>query len=404
MNRGTVTRSRIDLHNTNVVGVVNIRKTGALEWRKEQRVNAQVYTNPANIITQLGTVTGTAAYYRSCVQLFDGRVMFIPNGNITATNNPVRFYNPATNTTRTTSYTVKGVRTAVTLNDGRVYLIPITSNTVGVGGQSQAYLFNPVDETFITSSATYEAVTQFVNNSVRTATLLPSGEVYVMGSGSIGNGAYIYDPIRDSLRPIDSAPNRGIWTTTLLPDGRVYCMPVAGAAPVIYQTAFIYNPLDDMFTTASTSQLSVNNKYTKALTLPDGRVLNTPGDLGTGSYYDPNTDTFSTAFITSAAANFSRYACLLPNGNVYIVPNNINAAGGRIFNPRTNVLTNGPTSYDNFNGGTATLMSDGRVFMPPANGTSFNAYGSALPISTFLPFERVHSPYSGNRVSGNYGG
>lgn len=399
MSRPKSTRNRTELHNESVSGIPDIRKTGPQLWERERRINNQVYTSTTTLAyTTISAIT--ANLYRGCVQLFDGRVMLVPKGDNTAA---IRYFNTNTNTITVASYGLRRARTGAVLNDGRVYFLPYTSGALAA---TQAFIFNPTNNTFTTSSATYESITGVSPNvGQRTACLLASGEVFVIGSGSEGNGAYVYNPVNDSLRVISSAPSRGVWVTTLLPDGRVYCFPQGGGAPALYQTAYIYNPTDDTFMTASTTLSSTaNNQYAQALTMLDGRVLITPADGGTGSYYDPQNDTFTRAFITTTGANFSRGAMLLRDGRVYVIPNNTVGGGGRIFNPVTGTVTNGPSGFDNGNGAAACLMYDGRVLLAPHNTTSWSVFGDRLPTDQFLPPERVHSVFSGNRIVSNWYG
>lgn len=404
--------NRTTAHNNNVVGQVDFKKTGPTEWLKEQRVIEQVYTttnlnSSATILTGLGSAGLNVHKYRSAITLLDGRTMIF-GGNSTVT----RFYNPITNITSTAARANPGprVRSAVLLNDGQVYMLPHYAPASAESAWTQAYLYNPSNDTYATSSGTFDDIksgdapeSSSATSFTRRGILLPSGEVFVTSpTSSGGREVELYNPITDTLTSVPGGPT-GRWSPTLLPDGRVYMFPVGGTQ-IAQQSAIIFNPINKTFISASTDlpprALTISSFYSEAITIPDGRVFISPADGGTGSYYDPRTDTFSTAvtFTFSPAALFSRNVVLLRDGRVYIVPCNGPNNPGRVFDPSTNVLST-PVNFDNANGSAAVVMIDGRVNLPPAGATVWRVLGDVIPNNQRVPPERLYSIYSGNRHS-----
>ncbi len=150
--------------------------------------------------------------------------------------------------------------------------------------------------------------------------------------------------------PIHSRPSHPRWTVpraqhsaTLLPNGTVLItggtceFPNTGVVPtcpgaalqpfqsIYFDSAEVYDPVANTFTSLSATMTSIRNAHTAAL-LPDGQVLvaggingsfagSNPGTvLNTADLYDPTTEAFTalTGTMISRRAIFT--ATRLPNG------------------------------------------------------------------------------------------
>ena len=203
----------------------------------------------------------------------------------------------------------------------------------------------------------------FTFGGTRTATLLPNGEVLLIGGYPAGGRWRVFDPATGTLSDTFAMDHPGYGhTATLLKDGRVLIVggqPFAGEW--LLGQNFIYDPSTEAFSEAGS--LQVDRIRHKAVLLQDGRVLIVGGESRDGrraltvEIYDPETNTFSPAG-TSVMDPLA--ALLLPSGRVFF----IHRVNGNIalYNPDTHVFSPTGHSIGPWRSGlTVTLLDDGRV-------------------------------------------
>jgi hypothetical protein len=220
-----------------------------------------------------------------------------------------------------------------------------------------------------------------------TATLLPGGEVLIVGgtdpvymSGigldSAGASAEVYDPSKMSFVKTGSLITaRYAHTATLLSSGQAL---LTGGWYV--STAELYDPASGTFS-ATGNLTTVRSEHT-ATRLSDGRVLLVGGNdangvaLASAEIYDPATRTFSaTGGMTTARAQ--HVAALLQNGSV-LVAGGANSAGAlasaEIFDPATGVFSAAGSMLAARIGPTATTLGNGKVLIAGGDLASAELY------------------------------
>lgn len=217
------------------------------------------------------------------------------------------------------------------------------------------------------------------------ATLLPSGDVLLVGGGTFTNAGYaettsaeLFDHLAASFKPTGEMKTARRWhTATLLADGKVL---VAGGGvdggwdyfPM--DSAEVYDPASGQFTPAG--KMQVARLWHTATLLPNGKVLIAGGYkpdqvFSSAELYDPVTRSFSpTGSMREERAQHT--ATLLRDGRVLVM-------GGcwRCSDRRTSAEIYDPTTGQFIEAGsfwriehTATLLDDGRVFT--AGGFSYD--------------------------------
>ena len=158
-----------------------------------------------------------------------------------------------------------------------------------------------------------------------TATLLPNGQVLVVGGYNNGalSSAEIYDPVRGLWRSAASMTfARFQHTATLLPSGKVLVAGGYGTNAAPLAQAEIYDPASNLWNSANTM---VTARYIHTATLlANGQVLVTGGlgasdVLRSSEIFDPTSNSWTST--TGSMSNARRYhtATLLPNGKVLAV-------------------------------------------------------------------------------------
>ena len=273
--------------------------------------------------------------------------------------------------TRTGDLTVSRHRDhGILLPDGRVLMIS------SYGGKL------PI-ERYDAHSGRFDAVADGpLTFGTNTATLLPNGEVLLVGWSPAGGRWRVFDPAKGTFSDSFAMDLPGNGTATLLKDGRV--LMVGGAhthsGVELAGRNLIYDPSSNVFTEAG--HLQVDRFGHTAVLLQDGRVLIVGGfpengpQVQTAEIYDPETNTFSPAG-TSAMDPIA--ALLLPSGRVFFIHNeNGNIA---LYNPDTQVFS--PTGHRIGrwrHGATVTLLDDGRVVIAGGVNWSDDSH-SAVPES-----------------------
>ncbi|MCP4664589.1 MAG: DUF11 domain-containing protein [bacterium] len=228
-----------------------------------------------------------------------------------------------------------------------------------------------------------------------TASLLPTGEVMVVGGGRDDGSTTVlvelYDPVLESwseLNPL--AIDRRNHTATVLSDGRLL---VAGgirdAAPdVVLNSVEIYDPITGQWTgPAAMSEPRFNHA---AVLLPSGKLLVMGGqdqsgaDLASAELYDPGLGTWQTVDPMTIARR-DHDATLLPSGEVLVVGGRnrtraeIYRPGGAFWHGTAGTLE-GSRYYH-----TATLLTDGKLLV--AGGSSGET-------------TEIYDPATGNTTNG----
>ena len=185
---------------------------------------------------------------------------------------------------------------------------------------ASAELYDPATDSFQRISDMTEA------RSGHTATLLPSGEVLIVGWWGPRQRiatAELYNPQTRTFRATASlAAPRASMTATLLADGHVVIIGGDSAPNVSQLVAEIYDPATETFTQGQ--RLSVGRSAHTATLLQDGTVLIVGGSAGndrvlaSAEIYDPRTGGF-TPTGDMHEVRYKHAAVLLPTGNVLIV-------------------------------------------------------------------------------------
>jgi hypothetical protein len=210
----------------------------------------------------------------------------------------------------------RSAHTATLLPSGQVLVVGGVSNGVML---DSAELYDPVDGSW--------SVTGRLDGgrAGHTATLLPNGQVLVVGGvnyQSLDAVAVLYDPGTGKwTRTGAPATNRFDHTATLLHTGKVL---VAGGAYAGYVgIAELYDPATGTWSRAG--KLKAERALHQATLLADGRVLVTGGTndadeifpVSAVELYDPVTGTWSPTSDLNTARSLHT-ATLLPNGSVLV--------------------------------------------------------------------------------------
>jgi len=172
-----------------------------------------------------------------------------------------------------------------------------------------------------------------------TATLLPSGSVYVVGQfGGSGSTAELYNPSTGTFSPAGSTLGtfRYNHSATLLSTGQVLIAGGRGSGGDM-STAELFDPVTK--TNTATGSMSIPRNKHNGFVLPGGRVLVTGGGSGAGSSnsekYDPATRTWSAGPVNS----FLLYDVgQLPGGKIVAAE----YPRASVYDPATDVFTAAP--------------------------------------------------------------
>jgi hypothetical protein len=227
---------------------------------------------------------------------------------------------------------------AVSLPDGRVLI------TGGLGGESNtangflnsAEIYDPATGTFMWTAggATGGLNTARYNHQ---ATLLYTGKVLIFGGVGPGNvvldSAELYDPETDTFTTTDSmktARNNALFT--MLPNGKILVSNGSSdttGTPI--QAVEIYDPATEKFTAAGNALVA--RYYNRIVRLDNGKTIfvggqttaDTSSVTNTAELYNHVTGTFSaTGSLITGRRNFAHWS--LPNGRI-LVAGGYNASG-----------------------------------------------------------------------------
>ncbi|NUP06334.1 MAG: PEGA domain-containing protein [Polyangiaceae bacterium] len=288
--------------------------------------------------------------------------------------------------------------TLTRLRDGRV-LLAGGCPCFSIGGPDvthpTTYLFNP-------TNATWSTAGDLVNpRTGHTATLLPTGEVLVTGGNDVDTApepksAEVFDPTTNQWSLVAGNMNaaRGSHTATLLPTGDVLLIGGNQAAAELY----VAGTAGAAVTTVQPNMGRARADHT-ATKLLDGRVLIAGGDSdGNNSpdaeLYDPSSGTFAPVDDPMVGARSRHTATLLEDGRVLLAGGAISFNGtatAEIFDPATSSFTQVGDLTSVRADATATLLGDGRVLV--AGGR--DAYSTlANPLGTADLFDPVTDTFT----------
>ncbi|MDE3258755.1 MAG: hypothetical protein OYM47_13040 [Gemmatimonadota bacterium] len=237
----------------------------------------------------------------------------------------------------------------IMLADGRVIIIPGSARL-------------PI-EMYDPESGRFDFVANVPGDvGIRTATLLPNGEVFLTSTVHAG----VFDPDTGTFPAVFAMdqPRFG-HTATLLKDGRVLIVggKTVGRDAGLVGRNLIYDPSSEAFSEAGDLQIDRLNH--KAVLLQDGGVLIIGGSdadfrksVQTLEMYDPETNTFSPVGVSTIEP---LAAWLLPSGRVMF----IRSINGDIalYNPATHEFSPTGHSIGWRSSPTVTLLADGRVMI-----------------------------------------
>jgi len=278
-------------------------------------------------------------------------------------------FNPTGDTTVPHSYA-----TGTLLPDGQVLIVG--ANNSGIRTLDR---FDPATATF------HSAGLLPVARSEHTATLLTDGHVLFTGgiftSAPAGSQVDLYDPVTqtfNTVAPLSSA--RLLHSATLLPNGKV--LVAGGTPPAQYPTAVttaeLYDPATRTF--SMTGSLAAARYSAQVVLLPNGKVLFAGGQnsnqfVTTAELYDPATGLFAPTG-NPVLARQNATATLLRNGKVliaggYAPPFNITSSA-ELYDPVTGVFTATGSMLTARASGASILLPDGRVLVCGGIGADFS--------------------------------
>ena len=296
--------------------------------------SARLYHPWLGTWTPTGSLTGPRDQ-QTATLLRSGKVLIVGGEKDNDVINTADLYDPATSTFTSTGEMHVGrvAHTATLLPNGQVL---VTGGCSGVDTAcattwGSADLYNPATGMF-TSTGSMSTPRQW-----HTATLLPNGQVLIVGGASCGAcyplaSAELYNPATGVFTATGSLHIiRASHTATLLRTGKVLiaggCTNTAGGcfpAGSILASAELHDPATGQF--SYTGSMTTTRSAATATLLPSGRVLIAGGNgppgpvaqpLASAELYDPATGTFiGTASMSTARQGNT--ATLLPTGGVLV--------------------------------------------------------------------------------------
>jgi hypothetical protein len=344
----------------------------------------------------------------TAVLLPDGRVE-VTGGFITGDFTDSReVFDPATGlwSTLTTLVVPRRSHTATLLPSGALLATGGCCNNMQSGGVdvASAEQANPATGAMAFTASLTEV------RRWHSATLLPNGRVLVVGgegrSGDIGvseavdarTSAQVFDPGSGTWGAVvNMSQARSKHTATLLPSGQV--LIVGGIDPrIVDGLRGIWDPgkplssaeiYDDGTLGSWTTQAygSDSPSFTTATTLPDGRVL--LADATQIVVYDPS----SGAKTTTALPGLGNSSTLLPSGKVLLV-----GTAARIFDPALGTSTALPAP-PTASAGRAALLADGRVLVVGGTGADLFDPAANAGAGGWTPTSPMSTPRTGHTMT-----
>jgi hypothetical protein len=347
--------------------------------------SAELFDPSSDSFAPAGALPQPFSFEVAGAKLVDGRVLLL-GSNQAGDGGEAHIFDPTSDSFATTSPPTSfgpGGHSLTALLDGRVLALggcPCASTGGPTFTSPAAELFDPAAAGGLGAFAP----TGSVQNARlgHTATLLPSGKVLITG-GDDGvpspeqRNAELYDPATGnfSLLPEQMSDPRGLHTATLLPSGDVLLLGGEQASAELYVDGNAYRSQPS----SSAWSAIVGRAYHTATTLLDGRVLLAGGELDPlvvdppdAERFDPSTG-ISTATGPMLSSRQHHTATLLADGRVLI-------AGGDAGGPLASTELYDPSGAGSFVSGpalgearsrhSATMLADGRVLIAGGVGAS----------------------------------
>ncbi|MGO8816531.1 MAG: kelch repeat-containing protein [Terriglobia bacterium] len=284
------------------------------------------------------------------------------------------------------------------------------SVTNGTGTVTGAAV-NTVAVSCAASPFTALTATMTIARAGHTATLLPNGMVLITGGINsltpppVFNSAELYNPTTQTFTTLTAtmASTRYDHTATLLPTGQVLLTGGVNSSGSVLDTAELYDPVANTFTALTATMTSARRGHTATL-LPKGQVLITGGvdntlytaALDTAEIYDPTAQTFTALTSTMVTALVYHTATLLPSGQVLLAGGEEGNGYGtalntaELYNPTANTFTALSATMTTARfSHTATLLPTGEVLLA---GGSMNGTGGSGGQGTVLNSAELYDP------------
>jgi tetratricopeptide (TPR) repeat protein len=313
---------------------------------------------------------------------------YSPDNGITSIYlSSAELYDPVAGSWTTTGYlnAPREYQTATLLPNGQVLVVGGLNSG---GSLASAEIYNPATGVWTSTGSLNSA------RYVHTATLLPNGKVLVAGGySSISGGTFLstaelYDPVAGSWTttgPLNSP--RENHTATLLSNGKVLVAGGYNNIDLYLSTAELYDPVSR--TWAPTGPMTTKRTLPSATLLPNGKVLVAGGEttdspfwLSSAELYDPSLNTWT----ATGPMNYPRgqqTAILLPNGNVLVAGGTAGSAGhwlssAEIYDSTAGSWATTGSLFTARDGHTGTLLPNGKVLV--AGGAYSSGYLSSAEL------------------------
>ncbi|HET6638300.1 MAG TPA: kelch repeat-containing protein [Gemmatimonadota bacterium] len=248
-----------------------------------------------------------------------------------------------------TMHVARAAHTATVLPSGEVLIVGGMDH--GGGGLASVELFDPAD------NVVQELGSLAERRAGHTATPLADGRVLIAGgySGEYLSSVEVFDPTRRRFQPAGSLlEGRSGHTATLLPDGRVLFVGGVGRGWSFLQSAELYDP--EAGRSEAVGSMSVPRESHTATLLADGRVLIIGGHSGrrenmevyaSAEIFSPETRRFEPSG-TLGIPRHKHDALRLADGRVLVIggadhTDRLHYETTEIYDPRTATFEPGPS-------------------------------------------------------------
>ncbi len=349
--------------------------------------NSEYYNEATNTWTNRRNIT-TARQLAAAAVLPDGTLVVAggwTNIGATAATNTVYVYTPASNTWAAQGVlsVARGAGAGLLLSNGKFLVAG------GYTGAAVSKVVDLLDLQAGTFAATAGTMTD--NRYAHTASLLPTGQVLVVGgidlTGNAVNTAELYDPVAQTWTATGSmAFARVGHTASILPNGDVL---IAGGAATLagppIANCEVY--ISSMCVFQATGSMNQARFIQTSTLLNSGKILVTGGSpdgatvMNSAELYDPNTGQWTTTgSMNVARANHS--AAILPDGRVVIaggqsVLYGAGLSSAEIYHPNTGTFTMTANNMSIARGNLeAILLASGKVLAMGGSQSGANATAS----------------------------